>query len=158
MTAAPPQQVLKLETLQLQDLVNLKKRVEGDFQTFLNSFNGFKYLGQKFDDTRILVKNIKEQCKPDDEILVPLTNSLFVPGSMASNDNFLLELGTGYYVERSADQTVDYCQRKVDLLKFNCEKLQKDIEDKRQFLEQIQIQIQRKAEAQQKMAQAQQAK
>ena len=150
------QQTVKLDTLPLQDLVNLKKRVEGDFQTFLNSFNGFKYLGQKFEDTRILVKNIKEQAKDGDEILVPLTNSLFVPGNIASTDEYIVELGTGYYAKRSAAQVQDYCTRKTSLLKNNCEKLQGEIDSKKQFLEQIQIQIQKKVEAQQKLA-AQQA-
>ena len=88
MTTSVP---IKLDTLQLQDLVNLKKRVEGDFQTFVNSYNGFKYLTQKFDDCKILVKNINEQAKDGDEILVPLTNSLFVPGTIASTDEFMVE-------------------------------------------------------------------
>ena len=150
MEAANP--VVKLETLQLQDLVNLKKRVEGDLQTFFNSFNGFKYLGQKFDDTRILVKNIKEQAKDNDEILVPLTNSLFVPGTISSTDSYMVELGTGYYAKRDAAQVQDYCTRKTTLLSQNCVKLEKEIESKKQFLEQVQIYIQRKAAAQQKLA------
>ena len=72
---APSQPVIKLETLPLQDLVNLKKRVEGDFQTFVNSYNGFKYLSQKFEDTKVLIKNMKEQVKEGDDILIPMTNS-----------------------------------------------------------------------------------
>ena len=144
--------VVKLDTLQLQDLVNLKKRVEGDLQTFVNSFQGFKFLGQKFDDTRILVKNINEQAKNDDEILVPLTNSLFVPGKICSTDEYMVELGTGYYAKRSAAQVQDYCTRKTVLLRSNCVSLEKEIESKKQFLEQVAVHIARKAEAQQKQA------
>jgi prefoldin alpha subunit len=151
MTTSHP---IKLDTLQLQDLVNLKKRVEGDYQTFVNSFNGFKYLTQKFDDCKILVKNINEQAKDGDEILVPLTNSLFVPGTIASTDEFMVELGTGYYAKRSSAQVQEYCTRKTAMLKTNCEKLQGEIDSKRSFIEQIQLHIQKKAEAQQAMAQA----
>merc|ERR1711924_331898 len=40
----------------------------------------------------------------DDEgrrMLVPLTQSLYVPGELGDPDQLLVELGTGYYIERS---------------------------------------------------------
>lgn len=35
-------------------------------------------------------------------ILVPLTNSLYVPGELVDVQNIILDVGTGYYVEKVA--------------------------------------------------------
>ena len=33
-------------------------------------------------------------------ILVPLTASLYVPGTLADTDNVIVDVGTGFYVEK----------------------------------------------------------
>lgn len=33
-------------------------------------------------------------------ILVPLTSSLYVPGTLADPDNVIVDVGTGFYVEK----------------------------------------------------------
>ena len=75
-----------------------------------------------------------------------------MPGKVASTDEYLIELGTGYYVEQNADKTIEYCTRKVDLLKENCTTLEKEIDSKKKFIEQITMHMQQKALAQQKQA------
>jgi len=36
----------------------------------------------------------------DKPILVPLTSSLYVPGKLADTSNVLVDVGTGYYIEK----------------------------------------------------------
>lgn len=36
----------------------------------------------------------------DKPILVPLTSSLYVPGTLADTDNVIVDVGTGFYVEK----------------------------------------------------------
>jgi hypothetical protein len=36
----------------------------------------------------------------DKPILVPLTTSLYVPGTLADNENVIVDVGTGFYVEK----------------------------------------------------------
>jgi hypothetical protein len=36
----------------------------------------------------------------DKSILVPLTNSLYVPGKLADTENVIVDVGTGYYVKK----------------------------------------------------------
>jgi hypothetical protein len=44
----------------------------------------------------------KASAKENDEkpILVPLTSSLYVPGKMADIDTYMVDVGTGYFVEK----------------------------------------------------------
>lgn len=37
---------------------------------------------------------------PDKTILVPLTNSLYVPGKLCDTENVVVDVGTGYYVKK----------------------------------------------------------
>jgi prefoldin alpha subunit len=36
----------------------------------------------------------------DKPILVPLTTSLYVPGTLADPENVIVDVGTGFYVEK----------------------------------------------------------
>ena len=36
----------------------------------------------------------------DRTILVPLTNSLYVPGKLSDTENVIVDVGTGYYVKK----------------------------------------------------------
>lgn len=42
----------------------------------------------------------KKGTKGRDEILVPLTSSLYVKGRLADRENVLVDVGTGFYVEK----------------------------------------------------------
>lgn len=83
------------------------------------------------------------------EILVPLTSSLYVPGNVVNNNTFLIDIGTGYYVEKDLKSSVDYFKRKVKFLDEQIDKFVKMIQEKDQirqaltnFLQQKQAQIQ----------------
>lgn len=46
-------------------------------------------------------------------MLVPLTSSVYVPGKLASSTEFIVDVGTGYYVKKDRDATCALLQRKV---------------------------------------------
>tara|TARA_B100001778_G_scaffold244319_1_gene204608 strand:+ start:172 stop:561 length:390 start_codon:yes stop_codon:yes gene_type:complete len=72
------------------------------------------------------------------DMLVPLTSSLYVPGKLGAVDKVLLDVGTGYFVEKSPADGVDYCKRKVTLVRDNMEKLIEVISTKRKQATQVQ--------------------
>uniref|UniRef100_A0A803LRZ9 Prefoldin subunit 5 n=1 Tax=Chenopodium quinoa TaxID=63459 RepID=A0A803LRZ9_CHEQI len=55
------------------------------------------------------------------KMLVPLTASLYVPGTLDDADKVLVDVGTGYF--KTMVEGKDYCQRKISLLKSNHEQL-----------------------------------
>uniref|UniRef100_A0A6N2M0H6 Prefoldin subunit 5 n=1 Tax=Salix viminalis TaxID=40686 RepID=A0A6N2M0H6_SALVM len=57
------------------------------------------------------------------KMLVPLTASLYVPGTLDDADKVLVDIGTGYFVEKTMNEGKDYCERKINLLKSNFEQL-----------------------------------
>lgn len=68
------------------------------------------------------------------EMLVPLTESLYVPGKLAVTDKVLLDVGTGYFIEHDTEKGIDYCKRKVNFIRENMEKLMDMVTKKRKQL------------------------
>lgn len=80
-------------------------------------------------------------------ILVPLTSSLYVPGRLLDLENVLIDIGTGYYVQKvrlpptwatdlctharqSRAQAVKHYEEKIEYIKTNLDALQETIQKK----------------------------
>ncbi|KAA8499647.1 putative prefoldin subunit 5 [Porphyridium purpureum] len=78
------------------------------------------------------------------EILVPMTPSVYVPGSVIAQQNLLVDLGTGYYAEMTVQEAEAYFARRVKTVKEQIEKATQMLSQKRQQIEAITIVLQRK--------------
>ncbi|KAF7797001.1 hypothetical protein EIP86_008193 [Pleurotus ostreatoroseus] len=67
-------------------------------------------------------------------ILVPLTNSLYVPGKLCDTDHVVVDVGTGYYVKKTRTQATKHYESKVDYIRANLETLQDTLQKKQDNL------------------------
>jgi prefoldin alpha subunit len=51
--------------------------------------------------------------RTDKPLLVPLTSSLYVPGKLTSSTHVLIDIGTGFFVEKTTADATDFYNRKV---------------------------------------------
>jgi prefoldin alpha subunit len=65
---------------------------------------------------------------------VPLTQSLYVPGQLASTSTVIVDVGTGFYVEKSTSDAVKFYSGKVDELSKNLSDLEKVVQGKNENL------------------------
>ena len=137
-------QKINLENYNVQELANLKKRVEDDIATIMDSFNGFKFLHKKFEDAKVLIKNVSEQKSEDSQILIPLSNSLFIPGKIVDTNKFIVDIGTGYFAERNATQAIQHCDHTLGVIKTNGEKMAREINSKQDIRDKINIEAQKR--------------
>lgn len=63
-------------------------------------------------------------------VLVPLTSSMYVPGTIVNRDKFLIDIGTGYYVEKDTNSAQDFFARKVTFLNTQIEKYVRILQEK----------------------------
>ena len=91
-----PVDVTELDASQLQDV---GKQLEQELQHLTASYGQLKAAQAKF-RTCIESVNAINPKNADKEILVPLTSSLYVPGTIADTQKVLVDVGTGYYVEK----------------------------------------------------------
>ena len=58
------------------------------------------------------------------DVLVPLTGSMYVPGKLCNADKVVVDIGTGYYVEKPSKEAKEYFDRKVKYVTENMERVQ----------------------------------
>ena len=82
----------------------------------LNAFHRFQESGESL--TRM---NTEADGK---DVLVPLTGSMYVPGKLSNANKVVVDIGTGYYVEKPSKEAKEYFDRKVKYVTENMERVQ----------------------------------
>lgn len=86
------------------------------------------------------------------EIMVPLTGSIYVPGAIADVSKVLIDIGTGYYVEKTPVAAEKHFERRATLLKDELDKVTGQHTKSRQGLEAVSAVLQRRVLEAQKQA------
>ncbi|GJJ73663.1 prefoldin alpha subunit [Entomortierella parvispora] len=123
------QQKIELQDLDLQQLVEVKKQLEEELSHLTSSFGQLKQAQNRFADCIESCKAVDDSNK-DKTILVPLTSSLYVPGKLADVKKVIVDIGTGYYVEKTTEDAIKFYNTKVDFVKENLEKIQSTVAQK----------------------------
>ena len=101
MSAAEPTNI-DLNSLPPQQLVEFRKSIDEEITHFTQSLQALSAAQSKLKDCISSINNL-EQSKEND-LLVPLTSSLYIPGQVVTRNKYLVDIGTGYYVEKLADK------------------------------------------------------
>jgi len=110
---------VKLTDLTLPQLSQLKKQLDTELETLTTSFAQLRAAQGKFRDClSSLAKGLADK-NADRTILVPLTSSLYVPGTLADTDSVIVDVGTGFYVEKSKDDARRFYDGKVKDIQGN---------------------------------------
>ena len=81
------------------------------------------------------------------EVMVPLTSSLYVPGVMEDNTNVLVEVGAGYFIEKTTVDASSYCERKIKSLTESSTKVGQLIQGKKMQLNKVTEEYERRVKA-----------
>ncbi|KAL8672907.1 MAG: hypothetical protein Q9168_002661 [Polycauliona sp. 1 TL-2023] len=143
MTSKDPQtqaqaqsQPINLSTLPIPQLTSIKNQLTQELQHLTNSFTQLRAAQAKFRDC---IKSIKDGIEKKGaktteaaakQILVPLTPSLYVPGTLASTETLLVDIGTGFYVEKTPPAARQFYTAKVDELGKNRKDLEAIVQGK----------------------------
>ncbi|KAG8752845.1 subunit of tubulin prefoldin [Ceratobasidium sp. 428] len=125
-----PQQI-NVADLELPQLNDVKKQLDEELTHLTNSFAQLKSAQSKFKGCLDNLDEIKPETASK-TLLVPLSNSLYVPGKLADTNNVIIDVGTGYYVSKTRAEAKTHYQQKVDFVNTNLTTLQSTIETKQQ--------------------------
>ncbi|KAJ3274793.1 subunit of tubulin prefoldin [Terramyces sp. JEL0728] len=114
---------INLHELPLPQLQAVRQQIEEELQVLTNSFAKLKQAQSKFSESIESLKSVTPG-NQGKELLVPLTNSLYVPGILDDSATVIVDVGTGYFAEKSIEDATNYYQRKVDFVKGNLAKLE----------------------------------
>lgn len=116
----PPIYLVNIDSLDVQQLSQVKKQLEEEIEHLGSSFAQLHAAQAKFRDCLRCVQTRSassggKHCAPSDHssrelmggldletqsVLIPLTNSLYVRGQIPQTDQVMVDIGTGYMVQK----------------------------------------------------------
>lgn len=138
-----PPNTINLDEMSLEELNQLKQQEENRFSSLMTRFQQFRGAAARLNASMSAVSEITPASEGK-EVLVPLTESVYVPGKLRDPNKFLVELGTGFYAEKSSKETKGFLERKLKIVDANSENLTKAISATRQNIEQVSMAMQGK--------------
>ncbi|XP_041097554.1 prefoldin subunit 5 [Polyodon spathula] len=120
---------VNLAELSLPQLEGLKGQLEQETEFLTSSIAQLKVVQTKYVEAKDCLGVLKKE-NQGKELLVPLTSSMYVPGTLSDVDRVLVDVGTGYYVEKNIEDTKEFFKRKIDFLTKQIEKIQPALQEK----------------------------
>ncbi|KAI4736664.1 Prefoldin alpha subunit [Aureobasidium sp. EXF-12298] len=127
-------QQIDLGALSVQQPSQIKKQLDEETQSLTNSYAQLRAAQQKFRDCIASIVAGVANSVADKPLLVPLTSSLYVPGTLASTETVLVDVGTGFYVEKTTEQAKKFYETKAEELGKNVKDLESIVQGKNQNL------------------------
>eukprot|EP01127_Copromyxa_protea_P013806 TRINITY_DN3744_c0_g1_i1.p1 TRINITY_DN3744_c0_g1~~TRINITY_DN3744_c0_g1_i1.p1 ORF type:complete len:144 (+),score=45.81 TRINITY_DN3744_c0_g1_i1:31-462(+) len=140
-------QPIDISTLPVEQLGMILKQLEEELQILQRSYSQLKSARSVYSDSTEALQTIKPENKGK-EIFVPVTGSMYVKGNLSNVDNVLVDIGGGYYVQKTTKGAVDYTERKGKEIEDKLAQIQKAMEAKRNSVVQVQMVFQAKLMAQ----------
>ncbi|XP_075581048.1 LOW QUALITY PROTEIN: prefoldin subunit 5 [Pelecanus crispus] len=123
-------QAVSMGELPLPQLELLKGQLEQEVEFLSSSITQLKVVQTKYVEAKDCLNVLTKSNEGEEGLLVPLTSSMYVPGKLSDVERVLIDVGTGYYVEKTADDARDFFKRKIDFLTKQMEKIQPALQEK----------------------------
>ncbi|KAL2019462.1 hypothetical protein VTK56DRAFT_9578 [Thermocarpiscus australiensis] len=117
-------ETVSLDSLSPQQLSAVKKQLDEEVEHLSTSFAQLAAAQAKFKECLRLVKTGSSSLDKEKPILVPLTNSLYVKGKLSGPDRVLVDVGTGFYIEKDTNSAAEFYEGKVKELATNMQGLE----------------------------------
>lgn len=147
------QRKIDLSQLHPQQLVELRKSSEQEINHFTQSLQALQTAQGKLRDCITSIDNMRQSKR--DELLVPMTSSLYLPGTITDKDKYLVDIGTGYYVEKLGEEAKKVYQKKITKLNEDSKKLKDILVQKNEILNHVNLVLRNKVIEMEKQGAAQ---
>ena len=134
---------INLDTMSLEELNQMKQQEEQRLQALTSRYAQLRAAAARLNASQNAISELSPSSEGK-EVMVPLTESVYVPGKLREPTKLLVELGTGFYVEKSTNQTNEFLERKLKIVDMNSENITKAVQATRQNVESITMAMQGK--------------
>ncbi|EOA81901.1 subunit of tubulin prefoldin [Exserohilum turcicum] len=128
---AQPGQI-EITALPVPRLQELKTQLDAELTHLSNSFQSLRTAQSKFKDCLTSISTGLTASTTNKPLLVPLTSSLYVPGKLTDHEHVLVDVGTGFFVEKDIAGAKDFYERKVKDLGESLKDLEAVVQGKAQ--------------------------
>ncbi|CAO2650382.1 Nn.00g016740.m01.CDS01 [Neocucurbitaria sp. VM-36] len=123
---------IEITSLPVPQLQELKTQLDAELTHLSTSFQSLRTAQSKFRDCLTSISVGLTTATSQKPLLVPLTSSLYVPGKLTDHEHVLVDVGTGFFVEKDIPGAKDFYERKVKDLGESLKDLESVIQGKAQ--------------------------
>jgi len=109
----------------------------------MESYGQLTHAANKFAESSEAVQDLTPENKGKD-IFMPLTSSLYLHGQLSNVEKVVVDVGTGYYVEKNTQAAIEYLGRREKAIRDKAKEIEDKIESKRNSQVQLQMVLQAK--------------
>uniref|UniRef100_A0A3P9K5I1 Prefoldin subunit 5 n=1 Tax=Oryzias latipes TaxID=8090 RepID=A0A3P9K5I1_ORYLA len=113
---------VNLTDLSLPQLEGLKGQLDQEVEFLTSSIGQFKVVQTKYVEAKDSLNVLTENNKAAEQ--------MYVPGTLNDVEHVLVDVGTGYYVEKNVKDSKEFFKRKIDFLTKQIEKIQPTLQEK----------------------------
>jgi prefoldin alpha subunit len=135
---------INLDAMSLEELNQIKQQEEARLVGLTNRYAQLRAAAARLNASQNAIAELAPSSSEGREVMVPLTESVYVPGKLRDTNNLLVDIGTGFYVEKTAKDTNAFLERKLRLVDANSENIAKAVQATRQNIESITVTMQGK--------------
>ncbi|MCJ1449652.1 MAG: subunit of tubulin prefoldin [Stictis urceolatum] len=128
--SSPHAQAVDLSSLSTQQLSSIKKQLDEELEHITTSFTRLRVAQAKFRECHETVNTKVSHNTAGRPVLVPLTASLYVPGELFDPARIMVDIGTGYYIDKETKDASNFYQVRVDELGQNVRELEAILQSK----------------------------
>ncbi|KAH3674644.1 hypothetical protein WICMUC_003190 [Wickerhamomyces mucosus] len=136
---------IDITKLEPEQVLQLRKQFESELDHFTTSLNALSVALNRYKECIANINQVSDKNAEGKEILVPLSSSLYVPGKVKDNDKFLVDVGTGYYVEKNAKDSIEFYNSRIQQLNKDYQQVTSIINEKSQTLQRVDQVLREKA-------------
>ncbi|KAM5340306.1 prefoldin subunit 5-like [Glossophaga mutica] len=122
-------QLVNITKLNLPQLEMLKNQLDQEVEFLSTSIAQLKVVQMKYVEAKDCLKALNKS-NEGKELLVLLTSSLYVPGRLHDGEHVLIDAGTSYCGEKTAEDAKDFFKGKIDFFTKQMEKIQPALQKK----------------------------
>lgn len=138
---------INLDTMSLDQLQQLSQEQEQKLQALTQRYAQLRAAAARLHASQNAISELSPgntAASSNTTVMVPLTESVYVPGTLKDPNQLLVEIGTGFYVEKTNKQTTEFLARKLKLVDANSENITLAVQTLQANLQQIQSAMQGK--------------
>uniref|UniRef100_A0A673CH94 Prefoldin 5 n=1 Tax=Sphaeramia orbicularis TaxID=375764 RepID=A0A673CH94_9TELE len=103
-----------------------------EIEFLTSSIGQLKVVQTKYVEAKDSLNVLNKNNKGDKYVLVLniIFSKMYVPGTLNDVEHVLVDVGTGYYVEKNVEDSKSFFKRKIDFLTKQIEKIQPALQEK----------------------------
>ncbi|WPG99490.1 putative prefoldin subunit 5 [Acrodontium crateriforme] len=121
---------IDLGSLSSQQLSQVKKQLDEEVEHLTNSYGNLRGAQHQFRQCISSIASGVAESTKGKPLLVPLTPSLYVPGELSDTEHVIVDIGTGFYVEKTTQDAVKFYNGKIEELGKNIKDLENIVNGK----------------------------